>query len=213
MIAENKKQLVAICIYTLLAMAIVTAVAAEDNQQYSRRREYRIKAEFLYNFFKAVEWPKESIPEQSEPIAIGIVGRDPFGDILKPLKKKTVKGRKIVVRYFDDPNQPEDSNELTVDIHEIKKCQMVYVCSSQQKQMKELIGQIKGLPVLTVGEIKGFADAGGVINFVSNKEKPIFEINMLAAKDSNLKVSSKLLRIASRVINAKGNWGKGGTDK
>ncbi len=193
-------------ILIVLAMALlVVPIVPEALADSTRSQEYKIKAAFLYNFIKFVEWPKGEIGDSNEPITIGILGKCPFENAFELLKDKQAKNRKVVIKRFKGfkelkNSSPNDKAELQRIINAIRKCHVLFICSCQKEELKEAIDSVKNHSVLTVGEVKGFLETGGVINFLMEENKVRFEINLAAAKRAELKISSKLLRLAKRVV-------------
>ena len=184
-----------------LVLCAVYAVASDDEA--SKNREYKIKAAFIYNFIKAVEWPPEQL-EDANAIVVGIIGRNPFGDAFKPVEDKVVKDRHLIFRVFKGPseNNNEDSDEQkpAFDVEGLRKCHVLFICSSEAGHIGDIVTAVKEYPVLTVSEVDGFLAAGGIINFVPGTNQPVFDINLTASRKVGLTISSKLLRIASRVV-------------
>jgi len=171
-------------------------------------REYQIKAAFLYNFIKFVDWPKEAMPDGNEPITIGVIGKDPFGNAFEPVKDKDVREKKVVVKRFKsiaDLKKLGESgkDELDRQIEAVKKCQLLFVCSSEKEHLKDIVNAVKHRPVLTVGDTEEFLQSGGIISFVMEDQKVRFEVNLTAAEHAKLKIRSQLLRLAKRVIGQK----------
>jgi hypothetical protein len=151
--------------------------------------EYEVKAAFLYNFIKYVEWPEKVFPSRETPLTIGILGEDPFGDLLdKAIEGKKSNGRKIVVRRHDQ-------------LQNLKDCHLIFISRSERGRLNALLGELRGATILTVSETERFAERGGIINFKMQGEKVRFEINIKAAESAGLKISSKLLSVAT-VISA-----------
>jgi hypothetical protein len=149
--------------------------------------EYQIKAAFLYNFAKFVEWPSGAFEDSSSPLVIGILGDDPFGSSLDQVTKgKTVDGRRITIKRFPR-------------IREVESCQILFVCSSESSRLARAIESVKSAGVLTVSDIDRFAQRGGIVGFTMDDNKVGFEINVNSAQKANLKISSKLLKLA-RVV-------------
>jgi hypothetical protein len=150
--------------------------------------EYQIKAAFLFNFAKFVEWPTGSFSDAAAPIRICVFGRDPFGEELRNITRdKMVNGRKLQV------------DELS-DLQLAKSCHILFIASSEKGQLKRVLESLRGTDSLTVGDTKGFAELGGIINFVRENDRVQFEVNRKAAEQAGLKVSSKLLNVAKLVI-------------
>jgi hypothetical protein len=152
-----------------------------------------------------VDWPEEKVADSNEPITICILGKDPFENAFAPLKGKQAKNRKVVIKRFKGFEElknpsPKDKAEMQRIINAIRKCHVLFICSSEKEELKETINSVKNHSVLTVGETQGFLEAGGVINFLMEEEKVRFEINLAAARRAKLKISSKLLRLAKRVV-------------
>jgi hypothetical protein len=179
------------------------ALTQEDSVQ---SREYQIKAAFLYNFIKFVDWPKEkeSPADSNEPVAIGIIGKDPFGNSFEPLRDKQVKSRNVVIKRFEGFGQLNQSDEQGEqqhpEIEAIRKCHVLFICPSEKEYVQQIIASTKNYGVLAVGDMNGFLEAGGIINFLTEEKKIRFEIDLDAAERCRLTIRSKLLRLAKRVI-------------
>lgn len=186
-----------------LVLCAVCAVASDD--ELTENREYKIKAAFIYNFIKAINWPQERMGDANEPMVIGIIGRNPFGDAFKPIENKTVRGRRLVLRYFEGPSEQnnESSNDrekTTFDVEGVRDCHILFVCSSEVGYIGRILDAVKVNSVLTVSEVDGFLKAGGIINLVPGTNQPVFDVNLTASRKVGLVISSKLLRIANKVI-------------
>ena len=168
-----------------LVLALSTAAAGE---QKPRMEEYELKAIFLSNFLKYVEWPDSAFADEQSPIVVGIQGDDPFGSSLDELvtKLQPIVGRRVVTAPYDS-EQPAESFHV------------LFVTESERKQTKKMLGGVCGRPVLTVGEQRGFAEDGGVINFVTDRNRIRFEVNLRCAEAGGLSLSAQLLKLARRV--------------
>jgi hypothetical protein len=151
--------------------------------------EYQVKAFFLYNFARYVEWPSQSFKAPNDPIVICILGQNPFGSALEQATTgNAIEGRPLVVREVS--NLPQPGN-----------CHILFVNSTERKRFRAIAANLKGSGVLTVGETQGFTAEGGVINFKLQDGKVRFEINVDAAGQERLHISSKLLSLAQIVKN------------
>jgi hypothetical protein len=149
--------------------------------------EYQIKAAFLYNFVKFVGWPAETLSNDRAPIVVGVLGKDPFGSALDDvILGKAVDGHPIQILR-------------TNSLQDLKACQIAFISSSEAKRLSEILTGLRGSSVLTVGEADHFAQLGGVIQFTLEGNKVRFAINVDAAERARLKVSSKLLSLATVV--------------
>src|SRR5258706_12411973 len=113
--------------------------------------EYEVKVAFLHTFAQFTEWPSEAFASPSAPLIIGILGDDPFGHVLDDaMREEPIHGRPTVVRRI------ERSENL-------RSCHVIFVSSSERRQLPQILGEIKGATVLTVSEIDRFAYFGGII--------------------------------------------------
>lgn len=173
-------------------VACLLALAATAAAQSPRAPEYEVKAAFLYNFAKFVDWPPRAFPDSSTPLRICVLGRDPFGDILsRAVRGKSVSGRPI-------SSQPVQSSA------DARPCHILFIGSSDPAFLKQALAPLHDLPMLTVGESKDFLPLGGMINFVLEQDRVRFEINLTAAERHHLKLSSKLLSVARIVDTGEG---------
>ena len=146
--------------------------------------EYRVKAAFLYNFTKFIEWPTQAFKTSADPIVIGVLGRNPFGDALAAaVAGKTVAGRAFAVRELANPG-------------EIAGCQILFVGSSERKRLSAVLAEVGNAAVLTVGEFDNFTASGGIINFKIESGSVRLQINVEAARRQQLHISAKLLSLA-----------------
>lgn len=165
----------------LLLLAPLTCFPQADSQ----RLEYRVKAAFLYNFARFVTWPGHS--GTNGPVVIGVLGRDPFGDLLEStIAGKTVSGRPFLVRRLKSPN-------------EAASCHLLFVSESERRTIGQVIEAVGGQAVLTVGETEGFIEKGGMIGFVIEDQAVRIDLNLEAAQAAGLQVSSQLLRVARSI--------------
>jgi hypothetical protein len=152
----------------------------------SDRGENLVKAAFLYNFAKFVEWPDDVFPDAQAPFVLCVLGEDPFGSALEIMEQKTIKDRKFLIKR-------------TENIEELKKCHMLFVSRSESKYLNRILTQLKDSNILTVSDIEDFAERGGMIGLLKIKKKIRFEIAVNNAKQHGLKISSKLLNLAKIV--------------
>jgi len=150
--------------------------------------EYALKAAFLLNFAKYVEWPAASFEDPSAPIIIAVLGRDPFGSELEAtLKGRVVRGRPLRLRRIGRPNDISD-------LH------MLFVPRAEERRMPEILERSRA--VLVVGESGAFCRAGGALSILIEEGKPRIEANPDAAARSELKIDAKLLKVATIIRDA-----------
>ena len=151
--------------------------------------EYDVKAAYLFKFTKFVEWPAAAFAGPDAPFVIGIVGHDPFnGGLDRLIEGNTTGDRRLEVRHLN----ANDSAGL-------RECQMIFVSTSEQRRLANILSTVQGRPVLVVGESEGFASAGGMLGFALRESRMGIEINSAAARQARLKISSQLLNLAKLV--------------
>ena len=148
--------------------------------------EYRVKAAFMYNFSRFVHWPAAE-DGQAGNFTLCVLGHDPFGDALNSLAGKQVRDRELDIRRIDDPAL-------------IDGCQLVFIGGDNSDKLNSIMARLGDHPVLTVSDIDGFTDNGGIIQFRLEDNKVRFSINIDAARQAGLSISSKLLSLASNVL-------------
>lgn len=145
--------------------------------------EYQVKAAFLYNFAKFVEWPADALSNDPS-FVIGIVGQDPFGNFIdEAVAGKTVQDKPIVVKRF---SKIED----TVGAH------ILFISNSEAGHVSRMVKQLGRIPVLTVSDIDRFAERGGMVQLETEQNRVRFAINVAAVERAGLKPSSQLLKLA-----------------
>jgi YfiR/HmsC-like len=146
--------------------------------------EYDVKAAFLFNFAKFVEWPGSAFDGERAPLTICVYGEDPFGPALDAVvEDERVGERSLLVQ------RPDGLDDLNA-------CHVLFVSRSEKDRLGEVMARVEGKPVLTVADMDGFLRAGGVINFILERSKVRFLIDQEAAERSGLRISSKLMRLA-----------------
>ena len=148
--------------------------------------EYQIKAAFLYNFAKFVDWPPIAPGEEDNNFKIGILGDDPFGADIDVIENKQVRGMPLqIVR--------------AASLNELWGCRVIFLAAGVRFRLRSILERLQERPVLTVSDTSGFAHQGVIINLITVGSKIRFEINPTAADRAGLKISSHLLRLADIV--------------
>ena len=176
---------------TIAGFLVAVAIGAHGGQAEDPSRptvlEYQIKAAYLYNFAKFVDWPADKLADGSGPILVGVMGRDPFGSLLDgAFQGKTVRGHSLEVRRVSE-------------LAELKQCHMVFISEPERRRLGEILQSLGTEGVLTIGEMRQFAEQGGMVNFTTEDNKVRLEINVGATDRAGIKISSQLLKLA-RVI-------------
>lgn len=156
--------------------------------------EYQIKAAFLFNFAKFVEWPAEALSNDPS-FVIGILGKDPFGRLIdEAVAGKSVRDKQIIVKRF---SRIEDA----ADAH------ILFIGDSEAENLSRIMKQVGRAPVLTVSDIDRFAERGGMVQLETEQNRVRFAINVAAAERAGLKPSSQLLKLARIVPEGGANRG------
>lgn len=176
-----RRFIAAILVCAALALPSWAQSADGDNS------EYLIKAGFTYNFAKLMDWPAGAFAAPNSPIVIGVLGTDPFeGTLDQVLKGKQANGRDFVVKHL----------KWGMDYRD---CEILFIGGSESAHVEEILRTVRSLPILTIGELPGFAERGGIINFILEDNRVRFEVNVDAAKQANINISSRLLSLAKIV--------------
>jgi hypothetical protein len=170
-----------------IVFALLCAGAATAQDRPTDLPEYTVKAGFLFNFAKYVDWPDSAFDAPDAPFRIGVVGEDPFGTRLETaLKGRTVKDRKFMIERYPTAET-------------LSPCHILFVTRTEQPRLGDILERVKDWPTLTVGEDGSFARSGGMISVLIKEEHPKLEVNAEAAKGARLTIDAKLLRLADLV--------------
>ena len=177
-----KKSIISVLL-TLCALALVGLPHLHAD---STSIEYGVKAAYLYNFTRFIEWPSGTFSDSNGSFNICIIGRDPFGEAFKVFKKKPLKGKNLKIYQFDK-------------IRGTDNCHIAFISQSEKDHLEEILAALDGSGALTVSDIENFALKGGIINFVKVEQNIRFEINLKEAERSGLGISAKLLSLAKTI--------------
>ena len=145
--------------------------------------EYQVKAAFILNFAKFVEWPSDAFDDGGGTLVVGVIGDDPFGSALDRLSGNTASGRRLKIKRFRWGDN-------------LRVCQILFISNSEGRHLGKIMESIKGTSILTIGEMPQFNQSAGMIRFVIQNNKVRFEINAAAAGQARLRISSKLLALS-----------------
>jgi hypothetical protein len=176
-----------------LAFSALTNLSSPAWAQKSPFTPYQHRALYIFNIAKYTEWPQEALPDAASFFVLGILGPDPFGKDIEIIKGKPLKNRALVVKYFNR-------------VEEVAGCHALYISKELKPQARQALQALARSSVLTVAEMEGFIEQGGMVNFVSERKTPEyetvgFEINQAAAEQAGLKLDARLLQLAKRVKN------------
>jgi hypothetical protein len=164
---------------------LLASVAFEAQQSWPS--EYQVKAAYLYNFSKFVEWPASTSAAAGDLFTICVIGRDPFGPILDTtVSGTTIAGKAVVPKRISN-------------IQEVAGCRILFISLSEESHLRDILGATSKTGVLTVSEIADFSQRGGMIEFVLQENKVRFEVDPRSAEEAGLALSSELLKVAISV--------------
>ncbi len=162
----------------LLALLVMSGRAVSQSAS-----EYELKAAFLYKFASFAVWPTTV----AAPLCIGVLGEDPFGGVLeRVVHGRSLNGRAFAIRRFKV-------------LKDIASCEIVFISPSETGRLEQIFSALEGSPVLTVGDVPGFCEKGGIVNLATREQRVSLQVNLEAAERAHLQLSSKLLSLAAIV--------------
>ncbi len=166
---------------SVLALLLVTTAVHAQN----RPTEYQVKAAYLFNFAKFVKWPGSTTSGNS--FGICVLGSNPFGSALESIVSgERIDGKTVTVRRINS-------------VADATGCRIVFVSESEQNRLGSIVSALSRSPVLTVSDADGFVDHQGMIQFVMDRDRVRFQVNLTAAEKAGLTLSSELLKVATQV--------------
>ncbi|HEU4778433.1 MAG TPA: YfiR family protein [Steroidobacteraceae bacterium] len=178
---------------SIVRSLLLAALLATPAQSLAAPSEYQVKAVFLFNFSRFIEWPASTFSDAQSPFVVGVFGHDPFGtDLDKVVKGETVKGHPLVVRRIRNAA-------------EAAECQIVFIHQSEIRKLDELLSALKEQSTLTVSDLPGAAQRGVMIRLVTEGGRVRMRVNVESARAAQLTISSNLLRSAQIVPAERGH--------
>jgi hypothetical protein len=179
---------IALAAGVLLALSVAASPAPMAGD--SPSLECQVKAAFIYNFAKFVEWPDDAGSAGGAPLTLGVLGEDSLADALDGMVRgKKVGDRILQVRKFKS-------------LESLEPCQVLFIAPSEEARLPKILARIRQAPILTVGEGRRFGQEGGMVRFLMEDHKLHFEIRIDLAERAGLKISSKLLALAKVIRDA-----------
>ena len=173
-----------------LALIVATGAILAAAAPGQTADEYQVKAAYMYNFAKFVDWPAAAFDSPAQPMVFCVLGPTPLSRVLgETLAGKVLDQRPLLFRQLTDSTQAG-------------KCQVLFIGFSDKKRLRQTLDEVRALHVLTVGEGEDFTAEGGIVRFVMDAGRVRLEFNVDAAEDAKLRVSSKLLGLAKVVRRA-----------
>jgi len=170
-------------------LAIVWALFSVSglHAQRSKPAEYEVKAAYLYNFGKFVEWPAKIKAASADAFTVCVLGQDPFGVTLDAtIAGETIDGKSVVAKRISKPQDALD-------------CRILFISSSEESQLKQILATLDKTNILTVSDMLQFTRRGGMIQFILEENRVRFEVNLTTAQRAGLTLSSQLLKLAISV--------------
>ena len=173
--------------FTVIALAWGLLSVPALHAQNAKPTDYEVKAAYLYNFGRFVEWPAQVTTTKSGHFTVCVLGQDPFGPRLdSTLAGETIGGKSIVAKRISSPQESDD-------------CQILFLSPAESGRAKKIFAELDKRAVLTVSDMPEFAQLGGMIQFVLEGKRVRFEVNLAATQRAGLTLSSELLKVATTV--------------
>jgi YfiR/HmsC-like len=172
---------------TLVVVAWMSIGVAKLTGQQAKPGEYQVKAAYLYNFARFVEWPEKTAADASNGFTICVLGQNPFGGALSStFANETINGKSVVARSIPDSS-------------EAAKCRILFISASEGDRLRQILATVRDASVLTVSDLPQFSHSGGMVQFTMEGSHVRFEVNLAPAERAGLVLSSELLKVAVNV--------------
>jgi hypothetical protein len=170
----------------LRLIVVVSLLSASSVYSQQRPTRYQVEATYLYNFSQFVVWPAGPATAANS-FNICVLGQDPFGPALASIfADETVAGKSVAAKRVPTPQEAVD-------------CHVLFISSSESGRLKEILTALRGTSILTVSELPEFTRRGGMVQFLLVDDRVRFEVNLAAAQQAGLTMSSQLLKVATNV--------------
>jgi YfiR/HmsC-like len=175
----------------IVAAGLVAGGVVEAHAQRLSTREYdnQVKVTFIYNFSRFIEWPDGTFVDSKNSLTVCALGNNPFGGALESIRGKNVEGRKIEIKHL--------ANSSKMDA-----CQILFISSSERGHLREILESAKRSRILTIGEMSQFTQDGGIVALAMRNDRIHFSVNLDAADETGVKISSRVLKLAT-IVNYK----------
>jgi len=178
---RSRQQLELVAFALSWALAVIPSLHAQK----ASPTEYEVKAAYLYNFGRFVEWPNKATAPNRSPFTVCVLGQDPFGQALDAiLAGESIDGANTAAVRISKPQ-------------EAVNCRILFISSSEDRQLKQILVALEGTSVLTVSDLPQFSERGGMVQFVLEGKRVRFEVNLTPVEHAHLALSSQLLKVAA----------------
>ncbi len=153
-------------------------------------REYKVKAALVYNFARFTQWPDQALAGQQDAFKVVVFGDRGVTWDFNAIAGRKVAGRTIEIAFTRNPL-------------EVRGCQILFLVSSERELWPQVLAALDEEPVLTIGEMNGFLESGGILNLVNDEGRISFQVNLDHAREHQISISSRILKLAAKVIGGK----------
>ena len=174
--------IVAVCVGFALGRADSSQGEALSPLEYERQ----VKVAFIYNFSRFVEWPDDTFANGTSSFTVCVLGNNPLSGALDTIKGKAVKDKKIAIKRLTNASNMDG-------------CQVLFISSEEKEHLTQILESARKLRVLTIGEMSQFNRAGGIVALAMRKNRIRFSVNLEAAEETGMKISSRVLSLATVV--------------
>ena len=176
-----------ICLCMGLAVFLVVLLSAPHEAAKEANGEYSIKAGFVYNFARFIQWPDHAFANENTPMKVTVFGGPEVFQDFQKMNGAKVGSRKIQLVHGETPEDAQN-------------CHIVFLARTQRDLWPRIQTALKDAPTLTIGEMNGFLEGGGIINLENKQLKIGFQVNLPEAREQGIEIGSRILKLASRVI-------------
>lgn len=171
--------------FALIIVVAICGTQSSPAQADSVDNKYTLIAAYVYNFTQHTVWPASAADKS---FTVCVAGQDPFGSNLEPIKSRKVNDEKIAVRHLGRSDG------------DVSGCNLLFVSASEKSNLKSILQPLKGNPVLTLSDIAGFSNAGGMVEFKMEEGKIGIWVALSAVRVTGLSISSKILSLENMNI-------------
>lgn len=168
----------------IMATALLSAMPSRAQADYVESKYVLISA-YIYKFTQFTTWPGDL---KNNNFTVCVLGQDPFGSNLDPIKSRMVNDERITLEYLSDAQE------------NLSRCNVLFVSTSEAGNLKNIFSALKGTPVLTMSDIPGFSNSGGMVEFKHEGGKVRVWVALSVTRVRGLSISSKLLSLANMDI-------------
>ncbi len=194
-----------IVLWIAIAGVAASANAGAPSSAAGISRASAIKAGMVLNFIRYTEWPEATFDAQNDPIVLTVLGEGEMADALEQtMSDQQVHGRVVQVRRLAYPEPPPgkaavSDDDMSTFVSTLRASHVLFVCDSEKDHLDAVFAKLDAANVLTVGDLHEFAEQGGMLGLTIRQDKVAFDANTDKIEATQLKVSSKLLRLARTV--------------